>query len=115
MPNGEETTFDSSANSLARYAVFDTNLRDTNSIGHGAKPVQLSGLRLIPRRELTDGWIGLPLTRVQTIRADGSIELDESLIPPVLYPATAQAGCSNRGSARSMNSRGCGPMRSPRD
>ncbi len=85
LPNSEETTFDSSTNSLARYAVFDAELRDTNSIGQGYKPVQLSGLRLrlLPGKELTDGWIGLPLTRVRTIRADGSIELDETLIPTV--------------------------------
>jgi type VI secretion system protein ImpJ len=85
VPDGEETTFDAGADSLARYAVFDADLRDTNSIGHGARPVQLSGLRLrlLPRKELTDGWIGLPLTRVRTIRADGSIELDDTLIPPV--------------------------------
>jgi hypothetical protein len=51
----------------------------------GPKTVQLSNLRLrlVPEKELTDAWIGLALTRVKTIRADGSIELDETLIPPV--------------------------------
>ncbi len=85
VPNGEETTFENASGSLARNVVFDTDLRDTNSIGQGAKTVQLSNLRLrlVPEKELTDAWIGLDLTRVKTIRADGSIELDDTLVPPV--------------------------------
>jgi type VI secretion system protein ImpJ len=85
VPNGEETTFDNAAHSLARYAAFDTELRDANSISQGPKTVQLSNLRLrlVPEKEMTDAWIGLPLTRVTTIRADGSIELDSTLVPPV--------------------------------
>ncbi|REG61319.1 type VI secretion system protein ImpJ [Paraburkholderia sp. BL6669N2] len=85
VPNAEETSFDESSHSLARYAVFDTDLRDTNSIGQGPKAVQLSNLRLrlVPQKEMTDAWIGLPLTRVKTLRADGSIELDDTLVPPV--------------------------------
>jgi type VI secretion system protein ImpJ len=87
-PNGEETSFDepgAATASLARFSVFDTELRDANSIGQGSKTVQLSRLRLrlLPQRELTDAWIGLPLTRVTTLRSDGSIALDTTLIPPV--------------------------------
>jgi type VI secretion system protein ImpJ len=85
MPNGEETTFGEAADSLARYAVFDAELRDTNSIGIGSHDVQLSRLRLrlVPEKELTGAWIGLALTRVKAIRADGSVELDDTLVPPV--------------------------------
>ena len=87
-PNGEETSFDepgASSSSLARFSVFDTELRDANSMGQGPKTVQLSRLRLrlLPQRELTDAWIGLPLTRVTTLRSDGSIAIDANLIPPV--------------------------------
>lgn len=87
-PHGEETSFDDpgvASSSLARFVVFDTELRDANSIGQGPKTVQLSRLRLrlLPQRELTDAWIGLPLTRVTTLRSDGSIVLDPHLIPPV--------------------------------
>ncbi|MEJ8810695.1 type VI secretion system baseplate subunit TssK [Variovorax ureilyticus] len=94
-PNGEETTFDDAAGStgsLARFSVFDTELRDANSIGQGPKTVQLSRLRLrlLPQREMTDAWIGLPLTRVATLRSDGSIAIDTHLIPPVAgYGASA--------------------------
>ena len=88
MPNSEETSFDEPgvvSSSLARFNVFDTELRDANSIGQGSKTVQLSQLRLrlLPQRELTDAWIGLPLTRVTTLRSDGSIAIDANLIPPV--------------------------------
>ncbi|WP_321963539.1 type VI secretion system baseplate subunit TssK [Paraburkholderia sp. J7] len=85
VPNGEETSFENSPDSLARYSVFSTDLRDTNSVGQGPRAVQLANLRLrlVPEKEMTDAWIGLPLTKVRTLRADGSIELDEALIPPV--------------------------------
>lgn len=94
-PNGEETTFDEDGAvgaSLARFGVFSTELRDANSIGQGPKTVQLSQLRLrlLPQRELTDAWIGLPLARVAALRSDGSIALDPKLIPPVAgYGASA--------------------------
>jgi len=94
-PNGEETSFDEgelASSSLARFSVFDTELRDANSIGQGPKTVQLSRLRLrlMPQREMTDAWIGLPLTRVTTLRSDGSIEIDRRMIPPVSgYGASA--------------------------
>ena len=96
MPNGEETHFGEagvSTSSLARFSVFDVELRDANSVGQGPKTVQLSHLRprLLPQRELTDAWIGMPLARVTTLRSDGSITLDSRLIPPVTgYGASAQ-------------------------
>jgi type VI secretion system protein ImpJ len=85
VPNGEETTFDDAARSLARYSVFDTELRDTNSIGQGPKPVQLSTLRLrlIAEKELTDAWIGVAVARVTALHADGSVKLDDTMAPPV--------------------------------
>jgi len=87
-PNGEETSFEaagSDATSLARFEVFDTELRDANSMGQGPKTVQLSQLRLrlMPERELTSAWIGLPLTRVTTLTSGGGIVLDKAFIPPV--------------------------------
>ncbi|SPB15137.1 type VI secretion protein [Caballeronia novacaledonica] len=85
LPNCEETTFDASPESLARYQVFDTELRDTNSVSLAPELVQLSSLRLrlVPEKEMGEAWIGLPLTRVATIRADGSLELDTTLVPTV--------------------------------
>ena len=85
LPNCEETTFANTADSMARYQVFDTELRDSNSVGLAPESVQLSNLRLrlVPEKELGDAWIGLALTCVKTIRADGSIELDDTIVPPV--------------------------------
>ncbi|WP_233235292.1 type VI secretion system baseplate subunit TssK [Bordetella sp. LUAb4] len=85
LPNCEETTFENAPDSLARYLVFDTELRDTNSMGLAPEAVQLASLRvrLLPENELGDAWIGLALTRVKTMHVDGSIELDNTLVPPV--------------------------------
>lgn len=97
-PNGEETTFDdptTASGSLARFGVFDTELRDANSIGQGPKAVQLSRLRmcLLPEREMTQAWIGLPLAKVTTLRSDGSVAIEGNLIPPVAgYGASAMLG-----------------------
>ena len=85
VPNGEETTFDSAPGSTARNSVFDAEIRDANSIGQGAKSVQLGQLRmvLIPEKELTSAWMGLPVVKLTALRSDGSAELESSLIAPV--------------------------------
>jgi len=91
VPNGEETSFDDMNGSVARNSVFDTELTDSNSIGQGPKTVQLGYLRLklIPQKELTSAWMGLPLARVISLRADGSAELETELIPPInIYGAS---------------------------
>ncbi|WP_077038043.1 type VI secretion system baseplate subunit TssK [Pelomonas sp. KK5] len=84
-PNGEETTFEEAPGSLARFNVFDIELRDSNSIGQGPRPVQLSNLRLtlVPEKELTSAWMGLPVARVRALHGDGSAELDNEFIAPV--------------------------------
>ncbi|TDM05871.1 MAG: type VI secretion system baseplate subunit TssK [Ideonella sp. MAG2] len=84
-PNSEETSFDNAPGSLARFSVFDAEVRDSNSIGQGSRPVQLSNLRLalIPEKELTSAWMGLPLARVTALRSDGQVDLDPDFIAPV--------------------------------
>lgn len=42
LPNCEETTFSNTADSMARYQVFDTELRDSNSVGLAPESVQLN-------------------------------------------------------------------------
>lgn len=91
-PNAEETNFDDAPDSLARFRSFEEDVPDANSIGQGPKLVQLCDLRLrlLPQKELTESWLGLPLARVTEIRADGSVKLDAALIPPVnVYTASA--------------------------
>ena len=84
-PNGEETIFDDTGESLARFAVHEEELCDANSIGLEAKTVQLSHLRLrlMPHRALTSTWIGLPVARITALRADGGVDIDPAMIPPV--------------------------------
>lgn len=84
-PNSEETTFENAPGSLARFNVFESELRDSNSIGQGSRPVQLSNLRLtlIPEKELTSAWMGLPLAKVTALRSDGQVDMDADFIAPV--------------------------------
>lgn len=84
-PNGEETTFEDRVDSLARNVVFDADVRDTNSVGQGAKTIQLAKLRLrlLPEQELSSAWMGLPIARVRSINSDNSVELDTDFIHPV--------------------------------
>ncbi|MFT4172426.1 MAG: type VI secretion system baseplate subunit TssK [Rhodocyclaceae bacterium] len=91
-PNTEETSFSDDEASQARYQVYEEDLLDANSISQGPKLVQLSSLRLrlIPEKELTQSWIGLPMARVVELRADGSALVDADHIPPVnVYGASA--------------------------
>jgi len=86
LPNTEETAFGASNGSLSRYVAFDDELRDSNAIGQGPKPVQLANLRLrlLPEKELTRSWIGIALARVKSLQADGAVTLHgNEHIPPV--------------------------------
>lgn len=85
---GEETTFegvDAAAGSLARFAVFDAELRDTNSVGQGPQPVQMSHLRtrIMLKDETEKSWLCLPLARIRAVGKDGCVELDPDFIPPL--------------------------------
>ncbi|MFJ3458571.1 type VI secretion system baseplate subunit TssK [Scandinavium goeteborgense] len=87
LDNSDETIFDEfDRSSLARFLAIETELNDTNAIRQGAKPVQLATLRLrlVSETEMTESWIGLPLTKVRAIQPDGSVLLHlDDYIPPV--------------------------------
>lgn len=94
MDNSDETIFSQNdASSLARFHAVEADLCDTNSVRQGPKPVQLAKLRLklMSSSEMTESWIGLPLTRVKAIQPDGSVLLHlDDHIPPVRgYAASA--------------------------
>ncbi len=94
LDNSDETIFSQhDSSSLARFRAVEAELCDTNSIRQGPKPVQLASLRLrlVPQAEMTESWIGLPLTIVKAIQPDGSVLLHlEDHIPPVTgYAASA--------------------------
>ncbi|ONG18628.1 type VI secretion system-associated protein [Escherichia coli] len=54
-PNSEETSFDNNPESLARFSVHESEIRDANSLGRGAQLLQLSHLRLrlLPEKAVT--------------------------------------------------------------
>lgn len=84
----EETSFDPpgrQAASLARFGVFDATVRDTNSVGQGAKPVQLSRLRLrvLPQGDAQGAWVSLPFARVLRVGNDGAVVVDADFVAPV--------------------------------
>lgn len=87
LDNSDETLFTQhDSSSLARFRAREVDLCDTNTIRQGPKPVQLAMLRLklVTESEMTESWIGLPLTRVKAIQPDGSILLHtDEYIPPV--------------------------------
>ncbi|OON40183.1 type VI secretion system-associated protein [Izhakiella australiensis] len=87
LDNSDETIFDENdIGSLARFSAEEEELNDTNAIRQGPKPVQLAQLRLrlVSEGEMTESWIGLPLTRVRAIQPDGSVLLHtDDYIPPI--------------------------------
>lgn len=87
LDNNDETIFNEhDRSSLARFYAAEEAVYDTNAIGQGPKPIQLATLRLrlLPETEMTESWIGLPLTRIKAIQPDDSVLLHtKDYIPPV--------------------------------
>lgn len=68
---------------MARYVVRIHELRDQTHAVDEPEPVELGlpALRLLPERDLTDGFVALGLARVVERRADGQVVLDRGYIP----------------------------------
>jgi type VI secretion system protein ImpJ len=81
-----EVDFEDSKQSLARYKVIENETGDSNSLGGEAAPIQLGDLRLrlFPESKLSEGWVGIGVIRVIERRADNSLVMDASYIPPTL-------------------------------
>ncbi|WAC71425.1 type VI secretion system baseplate subunit TssK [Roseateles sp. SL47] len=69
---------------LMRYRVLDQDLRDATNVGDEPEPVQTASLalRLLPARELHDGYAAIGVARVAERRADQQVVLDTSYVPP---------------------------------
>jgi type VI secretion system protein ImpJ len=82
----EEVTFEDTPDSLARYRVTETELRDINSIAGEPALTQLGEprLRLIAEHDLTDGWVAIGAVRVIERRSDHQLVIDKQYIPPTL-------------------------------
>lgn len=85
VPQAEEVSFDTAAPGGARYRVFDADVNDVNSIGMGARSVQLMHLRmrLFAESDVPEGWLGLPVARIALVHADGAVELDANRLAPL--------------------------------
>lgn len=82
----EEIAFSETIDSLARFRVTESEIRDINSIAGEPALAQLAEprLRLITEKELSDGWVAIGAVRVIERRTDHQIMLDRQYIPPVL-------------------------------
>lgn len=71
---------------LARYQPFETEIRDGNADNPAPSPIEIGKprLRFIRASEPRDGYLCLGVVRVVEVRADKSVVIDESYIPPVL-------------------------------
>ncbi len=82
---------DSGEEQFARYSTEDSEVGDHNSSGGNPAPIRLANLRLrlMLRRDLTDGWVGLGVARVVERRPDDQVLLDAAFIPPCLSVAAS--------------------------
>jgi type VI secretion system protein ImpJ len=73
--------------SLARYAVAETEVRDSNAEAEHTAPVQIGRLRLrlLRARDATDAYTTLGVARIIERRADNQLVLQKSYIPPMLH------------------------------
>jgi type VI secretion system protein ImpJ len=73
--------------SLARFAVSEADVRDSNASADRSALVQIGQLRLrlLRGREVTDAYTTLGVVRVIERRADNQLVLQKAYIPPVLH------------------------------
>jgi type VI secretion system protein ImpJ len=72
------------AGELRRYHATDEALRDHTNTGDEPEPVQTGALslRLLPARELSDGYTALGIARVLERRSDHQLTLDRAYVAP---------------------------------
>lgn len=86
IPNGLEVQAEEQLGSLARYEIFEQELRDSAANESAEKTLQLVRLRLrlLPADEMNDGWMGMPIARIRNVQPDGKVELHSAQhIPPI--------------------------------
>ena len=90
QPGGRETA-DASADMLTRYSITEIDVPDANSSDVSGVPINVGKLRLRYALEDSDrsGFVSIGLARIIEVRADNSVVLDESYIPPHLDAAVS--------------------------
>lgn len=89
-PGVEETVFEDTPDSLARYSVGDEEVPDCNSMGGEPAELQtgIPRFRLLLGKELTESWTALPVAKVIECKSDKQLVLDKNFIPAIL-----RSGC----------------------
>lgn len=84
--SGAEVTLSEADTGMTRYQAEVMEVFDVNDVGAQPAEVQLGRVRfsLRPARELSDGWISLPVAHVVERKSDGSALLEKSFIPTVV-------------------------------
>jgi type VI secretion system protein ImpJ len=86
QPGGVETEQAGQDETVARYAVREFEVNDANAGATGEALLRIGRLRLrlLPESANLAGYVVLGLARVVEVRADRSVALDPSYIPPTL-------------------------------
>jgi type VI secretion system protein ImpJ len=76
--------------SLARYAIGELEVRDSNASSNQSSVVQVGRLRtrLMRKRDVTDAYTTLGFAHVLERRADNNVALSASYVPPMLHAAS---------------------------
>lgn len=92
QPGGRETA-EASADTLTRYSITEVEVPDANNSDVSGVPINVGKLRLRYALEGSDrsGLVSIGLARIVEVRADNSVVLDESYIPPHLDTSVSPA------------------------
>lgn len=86
----EADTADNRNADLARFAISETEVRDSNAATDNSALLQVGQLRLrlLRARDLTDAYTTLGVVKIVERRADNQLLLRKTYTPPVLHSAT---------------------------
>ena len=86
QPGGVETAGPEQVETVARFAATEYEVADSNAGSQGSALVPVGKLRLryALEFEAREGFATIGVARIAEVRADKSVQLDESYIPPLL-------------------------------
>lgn len=73
-------------NSLARFSVDETDIKDSNAETNSSATIQIGqlNLKLLPQRDITDAYTALSVAQIIERRPDNQIILQKEFVPPIL-------------------------------
>lgn len=91
--SGAEVTLSETDTGMTRYQAEVLEVSDVNDVGAQPAEVQIGKVRfsLRPTRELSDGWVSLPVAHVVERKSDGAAFVDRSFIPTVVNNSETSA------------------------